>query len=198
MSQIDLWYASRATGIVALVLLTATVLLGILVAGRSPSAVPGFARVEIHRRISTLAVVFVAVHVITAVMDSYVHIGWLALIVPFASRYDRFWVAVGTVGVDLLLAVALSSALKARIPARAWRAFHWLAYLSWPVALSHALGMGPDTKLDWVLVLAAACTASVVGASAWRVWSTMRARASQPATLLLPRRSLRSGPVGHR
>jgi len=196
MSQIDLWYTSRATGIVALVLLTATMFLGILVAGRAPSAMPGFARVEVHRRVSVLAVVFVAIHVVTAVMDAYVHIGWWAVIVPFTSGYDRLWVAIGTVGVDLLLAVAISSALRHRIAARTWRAWHWLAYLSWPVAVSHALGMGPDTRLDWVLALVAACSGSIVVAAGWRLWAAQRARAEQPRTILVPRRSLRSGAAG--
>ena len=82
-------------------------------------------------------------------LDTYVHIGWLAIVVPFSSGYHRSWLALGTVGADLLLAVAISSAWRQHIPARAWRALHWLAYLSWPVAVSHALGMGTDRKLTW-------------------------------------------------
>ena len=96
--------------------------------------------------------------VLTAVLDSYAHIGWWATVVPFTSSYHRAWVALGTIGVDLLLAVAISSALRRRIPARAWRALHWLAYLSWPVAVSHTLGLGPDTRFSWALA-AAACNA---------------------------------------
>lgn len=191
MSQIDLWYASRATGIVALVLLTATIVLGILVAGRAPSARPGFARSELHRRVSSVAVAFVALHVLTAVLDSYAHIGWWATVVPFTSSYHRAWVALGTIGVDLLLAVAISSALRRRIPARAWRALHWLAYLSWPVAISHTLGLGPDTRFSWALVLVGGCSAAIAGAALWRGASTARARAARPRTIQPPRPSLR-------
>ena len=95
--------------------------------------------------------------------------------------------ALGTIGADLLLAVAISSALRQRIPARAWRALHWLAYLSWPVAVSHALGMGTDSKLTWALGLVAVCIAGVVAAAAWRVVGRVAGQAA------LPGRS--SGPV---
>ena len=147
MSSIDLWYTTRATGLVALLLLTGTVFLGILTAGRARTKLPAFARAEVHRRAAALAVVFLAVHVLTAVLDTYVNIGWPAIVVPFASGYRTVWLALGTIGADLLLAVAISSALRQRISARHWRALHWLAYLSWPVAVSHALGMGTDSKL---------------------------------------------------
>jgi sulfoxide reductase heme-binding subunit YedZ len=193
MSQIDLWYATRATGIVALILLTGTVFLGILVAGRARSSLPAFARAEFHRRVSVVSVVFLALHVTTAVLDSYVHIGWLAVIVPFTSNYQRFWLALGTVATDLLLAVAISSLLRQHVPARMWRGLHWLAYLSWPVAISHALGMGTDAKLHWVLALVVLCIASVASVIVWRAVTGMRSRAARPVTIISSRRSLRLG-----
>ena len=195
MSSIDLWYTTRATGIVALVLLTATVLLGVLTAGRAKSSLPAYARADVHRRVSALAVVFLAVHVLTSVLDTYVHIGLLAVVVPFTSAYHRFWLALGTIGLDLLLAVAVSSALRRHIPARAWRRLHWLAYLSWPVAVSHALGMGTDRKLTWVAGVLAACTASVAAAGAWRAAGAVRARSALPHTTVRPRPSIRRRPA---
>ncbi|HTW10486.1 MAG TPA: hypothetical protein VME46_23475 [Acidimicrobiales bacterium] len=193
MSQIDLWYATRATGITALVLLTATVFLGILVAGRAPSSLPAFARADLHRRISALAVVFLAVHVLTSLLDSYVHIGWWSVVVPLVSGYHRAWLALGTVGLDLLLAVGISSVLRAHIPARAWRLLHWLAYLSWPSAVVHALGMGSDARFAWLQALIAVCAASVAGAALWRALVAGRARAARPETIIRARRSLRVG-----
>lgn len=195
MKQVDLWYATRATGITALVLLTATTVLGILVAGRARAPGPGFARAEVHRRVSVLAVVFLAVHVLTAVLDSYVNIGWPAIVVPFASSYRRLGVALGTVAADLLIAVAMSSAVRRWIPARAWRRLHWLAYLSWPVAVSHTLATGTDSRFSWALVLVAACSAAVVGAAGWRAAAAVRARGAQPLTIISPRRSLRVRPA---
>jgi len=178
VSSTVLWYATRATGLMALVLLTGTTVLGILTANRSASPRwPGFALQDLHRRVSVTTMAFLACHILTSVLDTYVHIGWTAIVVPFASSYKRLWVALGSVGVDLLLAVAVTSWLRYRIRARTWRAVHWLAYLSWPVALSHAFGMGTDMRQSWVIDLTVACIAAVVGAVTWRIslaWARKR------------------------
>jgi methionine sulfoxide reductase heme-binding subunit len=192
VSSIDLWYTTRATGIAALVLLTATVLLGVLTAGRAKSTLPAFARADIHRRLSALTVVFLAIHVLTSVLDTYVNISWTAIVLPFSARYHTLWLALGTISVDLFLAVAITSALRRHISARAWRLVHWLAYASWPVAVAHSLGMGTDTRLTWVLGLVAACIASVTGCVGWRVASATRARAGLPRTVVTPRGAIRS------
>lgn len=196
MSSIDLWYTTRATGIVSLLLLSATMVLGILTAGRAASTLPVFVRAELHRRMAFLTVAFLAIHVLTSVLDTYAHIDPLAIVVPFASHYHSFWLALGTMSVDLFLAVAISSVLRQHVPARAWRILHWLAYLSWPVAVAHTLGMGTDTTLDWMLGLVACCIAGVVGAASWRIVESARARAAAPVTVIVPRGSLRSRVTG--
>jgi predicted ferric reductase len=190
MSSIDLWYATRATGLVALVLLTLVMILGLLAAGRSRGRRPAFARVELHSRISALALVFLAIHVVTAVADTFVDVGITAVVVPLTSSYKPGWVALGAVSVDLLLAIGVSSLLRTRIPARAWRAIHWLAYLGWPVAVAHGLGIGTDMKLGWVLGLVATCVAAVVVVASWRGYAAITGRARLPRTFILPRRSL--------
>jgi sulfoxide reductase heme-binding subunit YedZ len=175
---------------VALVLLTATTFLGVLVAGRAKSKLPSFARADAHRYISTVTVAFVAVHVVTALLDPYVNIGWTAVVLPLTSPYDRAGIAIGAVGVDVLLAVGISSALRTRLPARAWRAVHWAAYLCWPTAVAHALAMGPDTGFAWARCLVAACALVVLGGVAGRVVGAAKARSARPHTELGPRRSL--------
>jgi sulfoxide reductase heme-binding subunit YedZ len=165
-----LWYATRATGVMALVLLTATVVLG--VAGTARFATPTWPRLftaQLHRSISLLAVAFVAVHVVTTVLDPYAPIGWSSAIVPFASPYRRLWLGLGTVASDMLLAVVITSLLRARLGYRGWRAVHWLGYACWPVALWHGLGTGTDGKLAWLLALDAACVAAVAAAAGWRL-----------------------------
>jgi len=175
-SSTTLWYATRATGVVALLLLTITVVLGVLTAGRlRTKRWPAFANAELHKRLSIITVVFLAIHILTSVLDTYVHIGWASVVVPFPSSYQPFWTGLGTVGVDLLLAVMISSALRQRISPRLWRGLHWLAYGSWPVALAHALGMGSDAKYAWLQALAAACIAAVAAAVVWRVRDARRA-----------------------
>ena len=177
VTSTSLWYTMRATGIVALILLSGTMVLGILTAGRARTrSWPAFAGADLHKRISLLAMVFLAIHVLTAVLDSYVHVGWAALLVPFASPYRPLWTGLGTVGVDLLVAVAVSSALRQRISARVWRGIHWLAYGSWPVAMAHALGTGTDASKPWMNAVAVMCTLSVLGALAWRIRDHRRAK----------------------
>ncbi len=171
------WYTTRATGIVALVLLTATMVLGILTAGRVKSrSWPAFAQADLHKRVSILAMVFLAIHVLTSILDTYVHVGWASAIVPFASPYRPLWTGLGTVGVDLMVAVAVSSALRQRISARTWRGIHWLAYGSWPVAMAHSLGMGTDATKLWFDALAGVCALAVAGSLAWRIADHRRAR----------------------
>ena len=165
-----LWYTTRTTGIVALVLLTASVVLGILTSVRfGTEQWPRFAVQSVHRRVSLLAVVFVALHVVTTVSDSYAPIGWLSVVVPFTSAYRRLWLGLGTAALDLLLAVTVSSLIRQKISPRSWRALHWLAYASWPLAVVHSLGTGTDPRLDWVILLVVACVASVLAALAWRL-----------------------------
>jgi sulfoxide reductase heme-binding subunit YedZ len=172
-----IWYTMRATGVVALVLLTGTMALGILTAGRAKTrSWPAFAQADLHKRVSLLAMVFLGFHVLTAVVDTYVSVGWLSVLVPFASPYRPLWTGLGTVGVDLMLAVAVSSALRQRISARTWRGIHWLAYGSWPVAMAHSLGMGTDASQLWMDGVAAICTVAVLGALSWRIGDHTKSR----------------------
>jgi sulfoxide reductase heme-binding subunit YedZ len=164
------WYTIRATGIVALVLLTTTMVLGILTAGRFRTRTwPAFAQADVHKWVSLLAMVFLGLHAITAVLDTYVSVGWLALVIPFASSYRPLWTGLGTVGLDLILAVAISSALRQRISARMWRSIHWLAYASWPLAMAHSLGEGTDRAKLWLDVIAGACVVALGVATTWRI-----------------------------
>jgi predicted ferric reductase len=164
------WYASRATGIVSLLLLTAVLVLGILVnrQGRLPG-LPRFAVTGIHRNLSLLSVAFIAVHVVTAVLDSYVHIPLLSAVVPFASGYERLWLGLGAVSLDLMLAMIVTSLLRGRMNRTVWRAVHLLAYASWPVAFAHSLGSSTDLQQGWLLGLAIGCAAITAAAVTWRL-----------------------------
>jgi sulfoxide reductase heme-binding subunit YedZ len=176
-----LWYTTRASGIVALVLLTATMVLGLATTNRARARNwPGYAQQEIHRRLSIVAMVLVGIHVLTSVLDTYVDISWATIVVPFTSSYGRFWVGVGTISLDLMAAVFVSSLLRARMKPGTWRALHWLAYLCWPLALAHTFGMGTDAGEGWVIVLAVVCILSVVASLAWRLRTSARRRAAVP------------------
>lgn len=120
MSGELLWYLSRATGAAATVLLTLVVVLGVVTAGRRSPQGPGATVVlGMHRWVSLGALVFLAVHIATAILDGYVTIGWLAVLVPFTSPYLTLLVGLGTIALDLLAVVLVTSYLRHRMPERA-------------------------------------------------------------------------------
>ncbi len=165
-----LWYASRATGVVTLVLLTAVVVLGMLVnrQGRLPG-LPRFAVTGLHRNISLLSVVFLAVHVLTAIADPYVTIGLAATLIPFTSPYKPFWLGLGALSLDLIAALILTSLARACMSRRAWRSIHWLAYAAWPLAVGHSIGSSTDMHSGIMLGVLAGCVLAACGAAAWRL-----------------------------
>lgn len=164
------WYFTRSTGLVALILLTATVTLGIASSvGWSTERWPRFLSQGLHRNLSLYCLVVVAVHIVTTVADGYVPITLADAVIPFVSPYRPLWVGLGALALDLMLAVAVTSALRRHIGLGAWRAVHWLAYLCWPIALLHGLGSGSDTRLPAGLAVYAGCVLAVAGALAWRL-----------------------------
>ena len=167
-----LWYLTRGTGAVTLILLTISVALGVANVRRAHTEhVPRFVVDAVHRSASLLALTFLAVHVLTAVLDPFAPIGLIDAVVPFISSYRPVWLGLGTVAADLLIAVALTSMMRRRIGHRVWRTTHWLAYACWPVALVHGLGTGSDAKTGWMLGLTAASILTVLSA----VWIRVRA-----------------------
>jgi methionine sulfoxide reductase heme-binding subunit len=196
-SSTALWYASRATGVVSLVLLSVVMIMGILInrQGRLPG-LPRFALLGLHRNLSLLAVAFIAVHVLTAIADSYVSISLAAAVIPFISSYEPLWLGLGAVSLDLMAAVIVTSLLRGYLGRRTWRAVHWLAYASWPVAVVHGVSSSRDLQTGALLYLALACIAAVVGALCWRVAGSRAAlpRARRvPAMLTEPRPVARAG-----
>ncbi|MGZ5298506.1 MAG: ferric reductase-like transmembrane domain-containing protein [Actinomycetota bacterium] len=164
------WYLTRGTGAVSLLLLTAVTVLGILNAVRwSPSGTPRFVLQRVHRNVSLLAVVFIVIHVATAVIDSFAPIRWIDAIVPFRSAYRPLWLGLGAVAFDLMLAVIVTSLVRARLGYRAWRAVHWTAYGLWAVAVFHGLGIGSDSKQLWMLALVVGSVGAVAVATVWRI-----------------------------
>jgi sulfoxide reductase heme-binding subunit YedZ len=162
-----LWYSTRATGIVALVLLTGTVMLGVIGTARAASERwPRLVTAALHKNLALTSIALVGVHVLTTVLDPYAAISLVAAFVPFSSPYRPLWLSLGAVAFDLLLAVIVTSLLRDRLKHRSWQLVHLLVYASWPVALWHGLGTGTDTKLVWVLGINVACVAAV----GWAVW----------------------------
>lgn len=165
------WYLARGTGAVALVLLTASVVLGILGSLRFAAGArwPRFAIDSLHRDVSLLVLVLLVAHILTSVLDSFAPIRLIDAVIPFASSYRPLWLGLGTLSFDILVALVITSVMRRRLGYQAWRAVHWLAYASWPVAVLHGLGTGSDTKVWWMLALTAGCVAAVTVAVLVRI-----------------------------
>lgn len=166
-----LWFASRGTGAVSLVLFTAVMVLGIITSGRM--GLPGLPRagvLRLHRNLSLISVAFLAIHIVTAIADGYVDLSYWDVLIPFDAGFDPFWIGLATVAVDLLLAIGISSALRLRLSAKVWRVIHLSAYAMWPLALLHGFGVsGGDGRELWMILIDIACIVAVLVAVGFRM-----------------------------
>jgi predicted ferric reductase len=169
-SSTPLWYLTRATGLVALVLLTASMALGLLSSVRyQRPAWPRFVTAGLHQNTSLLALAFTAIHVVTTLADSYAPVRVQDVVIPFISAYRPLWLGLGAVAFDLMLALIVTSLVRTRLSYRTWRLVPWGSYLAWPVAVLHGLGTGSDTPVRWVLVVTVACVALIAALTGWRL-----------------------------
>lgn len=164
------WYVTRGSATVALVLLTASVILGIAAIARLRApGVPRFMIDGLHRTVALLALVLLVIHILTSVLDSFAPISLIDTVIPFVGSYRPLWLGLGTVAFDLLLAVTITSLVRRRLGHSTWRGVHWLAYVCWPVAVLHGFGTGSDVHQGWMLLITTACIAAVLGAVVIRV-----------------------------
>ena len=178
-----LWFVSRATGLALLVLFSAVMVLGVAARlGSAPRRWPRFVSSELHRALALFSVAFLALHVVTAILDPFVSIGWAATVLPFASGYRTLAIGLGTLAVDLGGAVLLTSLVRDRLGFQAWRAVHWLAYLAWPVAFVHSLTAGNDLRIWWVALVEWGSAAAVSTAVLARLLHSIR-HATSPSQL---------------
>jgi sulfoxide reductase heme-binding subunit YedZ len=178
-----LWLVSRASGLALLVLFSTVMVLGVAARlGSAPRRWPRFVAAELHRTLALFAVAFLALHVVTAILDPFVSIGWAATVLPFASGYRTLAIGLGTLAVDLGGAVLITSLVRRRLGYRSWRAVHWLAYLAWPVAFAHSLTAGNDLGIWWVALVTWGSAAAVATAVAARLLQSIR-HAAPPSQL---------------
>jgi|SRR5579864_678685 len=172
------WYATRGLGTALLIVLTGTVVLGIVTSTRwIGQATPGFVAADLHRNLSLLALVLLAAHIVTTVLDPFAHISVRDVIIPVGAQYRPIWLGLGVVAMEIMVAVAATSLLRDRIGPRLWRLVHWAAYASWPLAVIHGLGTGSDARSPWLIGVVVSCVAAVLLALVQRI------REGRPATL---------------
>lgn len=177
-----LWYTTRATGMVVLILLTITVMIGTLTFGRRTwPGVPLFTTRDVHRNIALLAVLLLVVHIVTAVLDPFSRLTWLMVFVPFQGAYRPVYMAAGVVAMELLLVLILTSLSQRWFNARAWRVAHFAAYPCWVLAVVHGTGAGTDAAQDWATGVQIGCGCAVILAIVWRLVLGLRLRSRADA-----------------
>ena len=157
-----LWYTARAAGIVTWALLAASVLWGLALSTRVLRGRPRPAwLLDLHRFLGGAAVVFLAVHIVTIVFDTYVHFGLVEVLVPLTGSWRPEGVAWGIVAMYLLVAVELTSLARARLPKRVWDSSHYIAFPLFLFASIHALTAGTDRAAPALRVAVFAAGAAV-------------------------------------
>lgn len=170
MNDTLLWYTTRAAGAVSLVLLSIVTALGLLTAARAGGVRwPRFMTAALHRDLALTALAFLLLHIVTAAVDPFTHLGLAAVAVPFGSYYRTFWLGLGTIAFELMLAVMATSLLRRVVSLRAWRLVHWTSYAMWPIAVVHGLGTGTDSFSLVMLTTTVACVALVGWSALWRI-----------------------------
>jgi sulfoxide reductase heme-binding subunit YedZ len=174
------WYAARAGGVVAYLLLSCAVLLGLALSGKEQLRDwPRFALEDVHRFAGVLAGFFILVHVTMIAVDSQARFSFVQLFVPFSSSYRPFWTGIGIVAAELLAALALANRYRKRISYPLWRRLHYLNFVVWAAATAHGLGSGTDRSSAWLLGIYLSAIGAVVALTLRRVLRTRPAIAPQ-------------------
>jgi sulfoxide reductase heme-binding subunit YedZ len=161
------WITSRAAGVVALLAASLAVTAGLLMSGRFVARTVDL-RV-VHESLSLATLVALAVHAFALLGDGFVHLSLLDITVPFASSYQRFWMAIGITGGWMLALLGLSYYARARIGVARWRTLHRFTALAWLLGIAHAIGLGTDTGTAWFLLALAAVALPALGLLAMRL-----------------------------
>jgi sulfoxide reductase heme-binding subunit YedZ len=197
------WYATRGLGAATLIVLTFSVVLGIVTATRwIGQSTPGFVAADLHRNLSLLGLALLTAHIVTTVLDPFAHISVRDVVIPFGAGYRPVWLGLGVGAAEIMVAVAATSMLRDRVGPRVWRLIHWIAYGSWPIAVIHGLGTGSDARAPWLIGVVVSCVVAVLLALLTRIreghMSTVPIRAAAAVaiavTLVLSTRWAFSGP----
>ncbi len=159
------WYLSRAAGLSSFVVLSGSVILGLLISRKTARLLPRVLTFELHQFLSVLAVILVGVHAGALLFDGYLGLGPFDLIIPFLAPYERVWTGIGVAAAWATVLVTASFWVKARIGHKTWRRFHYVAFAAYVMGLWHGVMAGTDAQLPvvhWMYVLSAAAVAALL------------------------------------
>jgi sulfoxide reductase heme-binding subunit YedZ len=182
MTSPVLWYLNRGTGVVLLLLMSLTTVLGVLATGRAFAPLwPRFVTQGIHRALGGLTVALLAAHALSAVVDQFVDIRWWQAFWPVGATYRPLWLGLGTVGLDLTVVVAVTAWLRNRMSPGAWRSIHLLSYAAWAVSVLHGVTIGTDSGQPWLMWASVGCVTGVAASALARVVTVVRREREVPA-----------------
>jgi methionine sulfoxide reductase heme-binding subunit len=165
------WYVARAGGVVAYVLLSTVVAIGLSMTGKkSMKHWPRFALEDVHRFGGLLVGTFITIHVVAVAIDAYLPFSLTSLVVPLVASYRPIWTALGIVAAELLLALAVTNHYRnGRISYGFWRKAHYVNFVVWISATLHGLGSGTDRSTVWLMAIDAVAVGTIGALIVWRV-----------------------------
>jgi sulfoxide reductase heme-binding subunit YedZ len=195
-----IWYAARASGVAAYVVLSLVVCLGLTLGGKAQSRRwPRFSVEDIHRFGGLLVGSLLGVHILAIAADSFLPFSLTQLLVPFTSTYRPLWTGLGIAAAELLGALAITNHYRKRLPYSFWRKAHYLNFAVWGLASVHGLMSGTDRGTVWLAILYGVSVGSVVTLLVWRFsGSRQRSRiATTGAVTVIALPLLIIGPLRH-
>ena len=183
------WYVTRASGVVAYVLLAAAMIWGLALSTKlSGKRPPRPWMVDVHRMLGALALGLTGVHVVAILLDGFVSFDVVDVLVPFASEWEPGAVALGVIALYLLVAVEVTSLLRSRISQRAWRRVHYSSFFLFLMASGHFIAAGTDAQSPAAIGVIGLAIGVVVSLTAYRVVREVRrhAPAAEPVTRSRP------------
>jgi methionine sulfoxide reductase heme-binding subunit len=193
-----IWYAARASGVAAYVVLSIVVSLGLTLGKTAQSSRwPRFSVEEVHRFGGLLVGSLIGVHVLAIAADSFLPFSLTQLVVPFTSSYRPLWTGLGIAAAELLLALAITNHYRRRLPYRFWRRAHYLNFAVWGFASLHGLMAGTDRGAAWLAILYGVSVATVLMLLLWRFGGRMTRVATAGAVTVVALPLLIIGPLRH-
>jgi predicted ferric reductase len=194
MDSHTFWYLTRAAGLVAYLLLFASVVLGLTMTTNLVQRLfPRHRVYDLHRFLSLVTLGVTVFHVFIVLPDGFFGFSLRELLIPFASPYEPFFLALGVFSVYFMLIAIGSFYLRPLVSYSLWRALHYATFAVFILAIGHGVGAGSDTGSSWAIWMYAITGLIVFNLTAWRaVWGRSRAGAStvnrvdRPASLARP------------
>jgi sulfoxide reductase heme-binding subunit YedZ len=192
-----IWYAARASGVAAYIVLSLVVCLGLTLGKKAQSSRwPRFSIEDVHRFGGLLVGSLVGVHVLAIAADSFLPFSLTQLLVPFTASYRPLWTGLGIAAAELLVALAITNHYRRRLPYRFWRRAHYLNFAVWTFASLHGLMGGTDRGAPWLAILYGLSVAAVLTLLLWRFGGRVPRVATAGAVTVVALPLLIVGPLG--